>query len=502
MRPVRDHDARVTEVRSSLSSGSESAAHATVWPEVIALGSAVLVTIAAYTAVRQYSELSLEMARGAGALILAALVLVHFVLRPRAVRAVAEVARPETTEITTDLMLASRTAVATAQSAAPVPTVVIAPPPRSAAVSPSYVPPPTLAAPAMSSPVAASYVPPPLVRAVAPAPVVHDVGFDRLQTLVAELARTTPGPKAQTPDPDRPTTTAEQALRRDHAESLERSHTAQAAVLSRAARIMQGDVAVHASAAAGLAADLSDALAADRMSVFLEPIQQIEMDRARHYEISVRFKSAEGAELPHEALLAAAREAGLIARVDAAVLPRAARIAQHFQLRGRDTDIIARVHGVSLPNADFRAEVTAAAIAAEGGALVLSFAQSDVLDFRRVHWQILSTLSEMGLRFAIESVTHLDMDFDALRRHGFSFAKLDADVLLHGLPMADGLLSSAEVCAHFSKLGLSLIVGHIDDEAALARILGFGVLFGQGALFGGRRAVRPDVFAAATVAAA
>jgi cyclic-di-GMP phosphodiesterase, flagellum assembly factor TipF len=318
------------------------------------------------------------------------------------------------------------------------------------------------------------------------------LGFDKLQVLVAELARSTPGPKADTPDPDRVAPVVAAANERAFSETFERSHLAQADALADAARIMQRAAPPVRS---GLAAALADALEDERMTVYLEPIQQMAHGRPGHYEISIRFRGVDGQELPHDAVLAAARYAGLLPRIDAAMVPRAARIAQHFQLRGRDTDILARVHGVSLPDHEFRAEVTAAAIAADGAAPVLSFAQSDVRMFGRIHWDILSTLADMGVRFAIESVTDLDMDLERLKRQGFAFAKLDKDVLLRGLPAPEGTIPTADVCRHFANAGLALIVNHIDDEAALARILGFGVLFGQGSLFGAPRAVRDDLLA-------
>lgn len=331
------------------------------------------------------------------------------------------------------------------------------------------------------------------------APRRATMGFDKLQVLVAELARATPGPKADTPDPD--TSAAQLVIAADRAFStaLERSQTAQADALADAARIMHD---ATQPVRKGLAAQLADALAEDRLTIYLEPIQQMAQGRPRHYEISARFRDVDGKEMPHIALLAAARHAGLLPRVDAAIVPRAARIAQHFQLRGRDTDILARVHAVSLPDHDFRAEVTAAAIAGDGAAPVLSFAQSDVRSFGRIHWDILSTLADMGVRFAIESVSDLDMDLERLKRQGFRFAKLDKDVFLKGLSAPEGTIPTADVCRHFAAAGLALIVNHIDDADACARILGFGVLFGQGSLFGGPRAVRDDLLSKRVVAAA
>ncbi len=329
-------------------------------------------------------------------------------------------------------------------------------------------------------------------------------GLEHLQNLVAALAQQTPGPKAATPDPD--AVQAETAVAwAEYVASRSKSTASHdpADILKSAARTMAFDSPAprHLPRSThGMAAQLTDALAAERLTIYLEPIQQIEYDRPRHYEVSVRFKDAAGTELPHDEILAAARDVGLLPRVDAAVLPRAARIAQHFQSRGRDTEILAHVHGASLPDQDFRAEVTAATIAADGAALMLSFEQSDVRAFGPIHWEILSTIADMGLRFAIEGVTDLDMDFDALKSRGFDFVKLDTEVLVRGLPTTGGLVAAADVCGHLGSAGLALIVNHIDDEQALARILGFGVLFGQGALFGTRRAVRSDILTSSAAA--
>ncbi len=449
------------------------------WPvDLVALIAASMAALAVHTALRMHTTVSTEMRLGAAVLAFGALAWVHIMLRSEASpvaptkSANARAKRVKKVRPTEPAIKATSPDPQFTRPAAP---AVVSPAPRSSAQTPS-----------------------PAGSARAPS----TVGFEELQTLVAELARSTPGPKAVTPDPDTPPRAASIAAEaRAFGRALDESHAAHAAALSRAARIMNEQAYLDPVNPPGLAAELADALTAERMTVYLEPVQQMESDRPRHYEISVRFKAADGVEMPHEQLLAAARAAGLLPRVDAAIIPRAARVAQHFQVRGRDTDIFARVHGTSLPDQEFRAEVTAAAIAADGGALILSFAQDDVRGFGRVHWMILSTLSEMGVRFGIESVTDLDMDFGMLKRHGFAFVKLDKDVLLDGLPAPGGTIASADVCRHFASLGLALIVSHIDDEAALARILGFGILFGQGALFGGPRAVRADLLTNASAAA-
>ena len=431
------------------------------WAEhAIAAGAAGLAALATDTALRMHSGLAPAIVDSAAAVVFAGLAVGHMVLRPRAVRVAPALKKP---------------------------------------VSPKRV----------AEPARASVAPAPLdempvqlrPRLAETVVTTASDGFAHLQKLVAELARATPGPKAVTADPDAPRYNEPEAFR--SADDMEWRPSAHVAALADVARTMELDeLFQYHPEVAGAAAELTDALDAGRITVYLEPIQQIETDRTRHYEVSVRFKTADGVELPHHEMLAAARMAGLLPRVDAVVLPRAARIAQHFQMRGRDTEILSHVHGASLPDPDFRAEVTAATIAADGAALVLSFAQADVRGFGPIHWEILSTIADMGLRFAIEGVTDLDMDFEALKLRGFNFAKLDAGVLLDGLPAFGGKIAPADVCRHVVSAGLALIVNHIDDEVLLARLLGFGVLFGQGTLFGTRRAVRADLLSMYAAAAA
>jgi cyclic-di-GMP phosphodiesterase TipF (flagellum assembly factor) len=127
--------------------------------------------------------------------------------------------------------------------------------------------------------------------------------------------------------------------------------------------------------------------------------------------------------------------------------------------------------------------------------LVLSFAQGEVRTFTPGHVRALVDLAAMGFRFALEDVTDLDMDFAALKEMGFAFVELDAPVFLDGLPAAAGRVPASDLCRHLADFGLSLIVGRIEDDWLLARILGFGVLFGKGALFGRPRLVKDEVVA-------
>ena len=236
---------------------------------------------------------------------------------------------------------------------------------------------------------------------------------------------------------------------------------------------------------------IAEAVEANRMDVFLDPILGLADRRARHFELSVRLLTSAGDDLAEDDYTRAAAGTGLLARIDAAKLARAADVLQRLRSRGSGASLFSAVAGESLADASFAEAFTDILATEEGHAtrLVLTFAQSEARVFTAAHWRTVAAMSEIGLKFALAEVTDLDMDFELLRRHGFDFIKLDAAVFLDGLPTASGRIPADDICRHLAGLGLGLIVGGIVAEKDLARILGFGALLGQGMLFGGPRSV-------------
>lgn len=236
---------------------------------------------------------------------------------------------------------------------------------------------------------------------------------------------------------------------------------------------------------------IAEALEAKRMDVMLDPILGLADRRARHFELSVRLISEDGADLNLTEYRRAAAGTGLLGRIDAAKLAGAVNVLQGLRVRGSAASLFSAVAGESLSDDNFAHAFVDLLEAEQGQAtrLVLTFAQSEARNFTAAHWRAVSDLNRVGLKFALTDVTDLDMDFEVLKRHGFDFIKLDASVFLEGLPTPSGHIPAADICRHLSDLGLALIVGGIVAEKDLARVLGFGALLGQGTLFGGPRCV-------------
>lgn len=249
------------------------------------------------------------------------------------------------------------------------------------------------------------------------------------------------------------------------------------------------------SAADAQARLMADAISAGRIDVTLEPILGLEDQQTRHYEVCVRLRDSDGNVLDVTPDGPDLRGTGLLPLFDGVRVTRTAAIARRLEERGKGGSVFSAFSGESVADEHFLGELaeTLHQRSSLATQLVLSFTQSDVRGFSTPEWDSLADMRALGFRFAMSHITDLDMDFEALAEQGFAFVKLDASVFLEGLPAPSGHLPSSDVCRHLAQHGLTLVVEHIDDEEKLARVFGFGVLLGQGQLFGGPRPVRADV---------
>jgi cyclic-di-GMP phosphodiesterase TipF (flagellum assembly factor) len=236
-------------------------------------------------------------------------------------------------------------------------------------------------------------------------------------------------------------------------------------------------------------ARIAEAVAAERFEVLIEPIHALSEGRPRHYEVSMRLRTADGVSMEQADYTRAAHSSDLLPHIDAARMLRAARVARRLAERGRQGSVVSAMAGDSVTDNGF---LDAAAQAANDGPvrLVLSFSQSDARAFTPAHAEALGAMAASGFAFALEDVTDLEMDFGKLKALGFEFIKLDAQVFLDGMQAPGGCIPASDICRYLSEFGLTLIVAAIEDDWLLAKVMGFGVLLGKGTLFGGPRLIK------------
>jgi cyclic-di-GMP phosphodiesterase TipF (flagellum assembly factor) len=249
-------------------------------------------------------------------------------------------------------------------------------------------------------------------------------------------------------------------------------------------------------------ARIAEAVAAERFEVLIEPIHALSEGRPRHYEVSMRLLTEDGAAVEQADYTRMAQCSDLLPHIDAARMLRAARIARRLAERGRQGSVLSAMTGDSVTDNGFL-DAAAQQTANEGGVrLVLSFAQSDARAFTPAHAEALGAMAASGFGFALEDVTDLEMDFGKLKALGFEFVKLDAQVFLDGMQAPGGCVPASDICRYLSEFGLSLIVASIEDDWLLAKVMGFGVLLGKGTLFGGPRLIKAEMMPKPGTAAA
>lgn len=243
---------------------------------------------------------------------------------------------------------------------------------------------------------------------------------------------------------------------------------------------------------------LAEALALGRVEVLLDPIVDFNAGAPRHFELYLRLRDERGRVIDTDQAREEFAGTGMLARIDGARMAHASQVAVRFTGRGRDNALFSTVSGEALSAHKFLQGVADAyrERRSVAGALIMTFSQADVRGFGAREWNALSEFAGIGFRYCISDVMDLDMDFEHLKSRGFNFAKLDAAVFLEGLPAGNEIFIPAQdICKHLAGIGLSVIVGGMKNENTAAKVFGFGVLYGQGALFGGAKAVKRELIA-------
>jgi cyclic-di-GMP phosphodiesterase, flagellum assembly factor TipF len=228
------------------------------------------------------------------------------------------------------------------------------------------------------------------------------------------------------------------------------------------------------------------AVAAGRMDSHLNPIVGLGDHHVHHYEITIVPRDELGLALPLPVDDRQLAGTGVLPLLDSARINRAARVCRSLAGDRQKQTVFGSVNAESLSSDRFLDELANIYRDREAvaGELVLTFTQAEVKSFGGPEWSALTDMRDLGFRFALDAVTDVDYEFTALKAAGFAFVKIEAPDFLEGLPSAAEVMPSGEICMHLGELGLTVVVGHIDDEETRVAVAEFGPPLGQGLLFG------------------
>lgn len=231
-----------------------------------------------------------------------------------------------------------------------------------------------------------------------------------------------------------------------------------------------------------------DALKADRIDVYLQPIVSLPQRKHRFYEVFSRVRAADGQQIMPDRYLDIAEREGLIATIDNLQLVRCVQLIRETERRQHAIGFFANISAATLADAEFMRQFLN--MMAQNHALVpklvFELSQHAVNAGGAVTMGILSQLARLGFRFSMDQVTDLAIDLDRLLRHEFRCIKLDRALVLD--PANAGRIR--ELRHRCAAEGIDLIVEKIETENQLVEVLDTGFDFGQGYLFGEPRLSR------------
>jgi cyclic-di-GMP phosphodiesterase TipF (flagellum assembly factor) len=247
----------------------------------------------------------------------------------------------------------------------------------------------------------------------------------------------------------------------------------------------------------GITAMIRQAIAANTIELYLQPIVTLPQRKVRYYEALSRLKTESGAIVAAADFLPYVETAALLPKLDSLSALRCVQVVRRLLLKNRDIGLFCNISGASLTDAGFPKLLEFMdANRAIAPHLVFEFTQSAVRTMGPIENESLAALAERGFRFAVDNLTDLRLEARELNDRGFRFVKAPAALLFNRASAASTDIHPADLSDLLGRFGIDLIAEHIESESTVVDLLDYDVRFGQGFLFSPPRPVRAEALQA------
>jgi cyclic-di-GMP phosphodiesterase TipF (flagellum assembly factor) len=251
--------------------------------------------------------------------------------------------------------------------------------------------------------------------------------------------------------------------------------------------------------------EVREALSANRVDLYLQPVVSLPQRRTVFYESFSRLRDESGRMMMPAEYLPCAEPEGLVSAIDNLLLFRCVQIVRRLAKQDRKVAIFCNISLASLADEvffpqflEFLGENRDVA-----SGLIFELGQAAYEARGSIEARNMAKLADMGFRFSLDKVTDLSLDFADLARSDVKFVKISAQVMLEQLLETDGHLAlrshkdieAADYAALAERYGVEVIAEKIESERQVVDILDLNVGYGQGHLFGEPRAIREQVLA-------
>jgi len=257
--------------------------------------------------------------------------------------------------------------------------------------------------------------------------------------------------------------------------------------------------------AASLMDTVREALAENRVDLYLQPVVALPQRKTVFYESFTRLRDETGRVLMPTEYLSVAEPGGLVTAIDNLLLFRCVQIVRRLAKQDRRIGIFCNISMASLGDDEFFPQFLELLAANRdlSNALIFEIGQAAFDARGPVESRNMGRLANLGFRFSIDKVTDLDFDLQDFARADVNFVKVGAQMLLDELVESDGRLvlrampdlAAEDFAALTRRYGMLLIAEKVESERQVVDVLELNIPFGQGNLFGEPRAIRDSVLA-------
>jgi cyclic-di-GMP phosphodiesterase TipF (flagellum assembly factor) len=248
-----------------------------------------------------------------------------------------------------------------------------------------------------------------------------------------------------------------------------------------------------------------EALAENRVDLYLQPVVSLPQRRTVFYESFSRLRDASGRVMMPAEYLSVAEPGGLVSAIDNLLLFRCVQIVRRLAKNDRKVGIFCNIALGSLGDEAFFPQFLEFLSQNKdmAGGLIFELGQAAFDRRGATEARNMAKLADLGFRFSLDKVVDLDLNFQDLSRADVKFIKVGADALLSQLLEVDGQLAmrglkdlnAADFAPLTRRYGVEVIAEKVESERHVVDILELNIGYGQGNLFGEPRAIRDAVLA-------
>jgi cyclic-di-GMP phosphodiesterase TipF (flagellum assembly factor) len=242
-----------------------------------------------------------------------------------------------------------------------------------------------------------------------------------------------------------------------------------------------------------IVAIIRDAIEANRLDLYLQPILTLPQRKVRYYEAMTRLRLPDGTLVLPGDFLGHAERAGLLPKIDNQMLFLCVKVLRRLLVKNREIGLFCNISTSTLNDPEFFPQFSQFMDAnrALAPSLMLELPQEAWRGMGPIEQESLSALMERGFRFSMDQVADLRMEPRDLSERGIRFVKVQAALLLNKMA-APSDIHAGDLSDLLGRFGISLVAERIETEAVVVDLLDYDVRFGQGFLFSPPRPVRAE----------